>query len=190
MSSDHAVSGSNVRYAPSRGRFGISVKSGHKLNVESVRKDLPLRTMKTVFYLLERMRFFGSHRRNHFRTFGRKATDRAGRGPLRGTETQYQAIGIKCVLARRRPCDHFLHLSRTYPQQAGNDRECFEIGAHGRSPSGVMATILKPDCRCCALDHSRSLFSCLDSDGRVATKRQWHPCCHPIRFRIFQNNHE
>jgi hypothetical protein len=42
-------------------------------------------------------------------------------------------------------------------QQASNDCDCFEIGAHGTSPSGVMPTMPEAGCLRCALDHSQSL---------------------------------
>ena len=70
-----------------------------RVGLLDILKTLPYWTTKMVFYLLESIWFFGSRRRNHFRTLGRNAADRADLGPLRGSQAQYQAIGIKYVLS-------------------------------------------------------------------------------------------
>ena len=103
------------RSRPTWGRFGISVKSGHKavtaLGLDSVRKGLPLRTARAAAYLIENTRSFKSPRRSHFRTLHQKRCTR---------DRSYRcasgvSVGYTVVYSLSLFCNHFLHVSRTYP---------------------------------------------------------------------------
>ena len=100
---------------PYGGKFGIRVKSGHKaisvLGLNSVRKGLPLRTVRAAAYLIENTRSFKSPRRSHFRTLHQKrcTRDRSYRCASGVT------VGYTAVYSSSLFCNHFLHVSRTYP---------------------------------------------------------------------------
>ncbi len=100
-----------------RGWFGIRVNCGHK----------PKLPMSEKAYLYGRRISFSTQLKIHTflaaigRTISGQAWELSKTGDRRGGQTelrQEQVVENQCFSVYELPCDHFLHVSRTYPEAA------------------------------------------------------------------------
>ncbi len=129
-----------------RGKFGIRAKSGHK----------PKRPLSENAYLSGRWKSFTIQLKKlvFLSTIGRTISghpeelSKTGVWPGDWTKLpQEHLVENQCFSARKCPCDHFLHVSRTYPTKDRNWRLACPKGlaAHGwrHRPPATMAIQLR-----------------------------------------------